>query len=353
VLFRSRPGLLETTYLGLDFGLLQAGCRRIGLPRAWQYQLLRAGWAPRLLRAAVGDADTILCDSAYIPILPGRWEDKHWVLISHNLEHALLAQGSRMERRFVAWMRKVESRAAQRFDEIWTCAGDDRDFFAAHSGHRTLKLPHVGSGVDANRYVVPAGTREQVRAELGIAAHEKLLVFAGSYFGPNLDALSRIQQFATDHRDELKSLGLRLLLLGAMVPTAYRDGPIIATGRVPETAPYFAAADAGLNPVELGSGANAKLFEYITCRLPVISTRFGVRGSQLQKDRDYIELDWNDPLQALRRFAAQSTDHWRRFAEAVWENHWQDCDIREMVRRAAAVTPGLSAESSPPTPVAD
>jgi len=107
--------------------------------------------------------------------------------------------------------------------------------------------------------------------------------------------------------------------------------------------PYFAAADAGLNPIVRGSGANVKLFEYLATRLPVISTAFGVRGTDLQPGIDYLEYEPSGLRQALDAFVDDRTPaEWRAFAEAVWSRHHASCDIQDLVHAAVAQRPEFS-----------
>jgi len=133
---------------------------------------------------------------------------------------------------------------------------------------------------------------------------------------------------------------VKFLVLGSMVAAAFREGALIATGRVPAVAPYFAAADAGLNPITRGSGANVKLFEYLATRLPVISTPFGVRGTDLKPDVDYLSYDGDSLRAAIESFINLRTrQEWREFAEAVWQRHRKQCDIEELVHAAIAQRP--------------
>jgi hypothetical protein len=125
-----------------------------------------------------------------------------------------------------------------------------------------------------------------------------------------------------------------------MVSEPFRAGAMIATGRVADVVPYFAAADVGLNPIIRGSGANVKLFEYVTMRLPVISTLFGVRGTALAPDIDFIAYEPQSLRAAIDRFLHERTrDQWRVHAEQVWLRHRNTCDIGEVVKCAVAGLP--------------
>jgi hypothetical protein len=332
---RIEENLSEESNLGLQYGLIQACARRLDFPRVWQYALMKHGIVPRRLKAALTKADIVLADLPWCPPVPGPWRAKPWIMISHNLEFRLLEQGTPRHRRFAAWMRNVESRAPHDYCDIVACAEEDRDFFRANDPGGRLRLPCISSGVDPKAYVVPAGTRERVRAALGVLESDTLLVFAGSGFGPNLDALAVLRDFCREQAQFLEREHVYFLLLGSMTPTPFRDHALIATGRVPEVAPYFAAGDAGFNPVTRGSGANVKLFEYLAARLPVISTPFGVRGSALQADVDFLSFSPGTLQDTIERFLRSRTRRdWRTHAEEVWQRHKNTCDIEELVRNA-------------------
>jgi len=335
--------LVEETNLGLFYGLAQSAARRLDQPRVWQYHLMRHALVPVRLRKALTDADIVMSDLPWCPRIPGPWSSKPWFLISHNLEHALLAQGNAFHRRYASWMQNVERTAPSEYSDIFPCAEADRDFFHANDRSGALQLPIIRCGVDPNSYRVPAGTRERIRHELGIAESDILLVFSGSKFAPNLEALQILREFAKTHGSTLAQLRVKILILGSMVSTPFQDGALIGTGRVPEVAPYFAAADAGLNPITRGSGANVKLFEYLATRLPVISTSFGVRGTDLVPDIDFIQYEGDGLLSALNKFVRQRDQkQWREFAESVWQRHRNSCDIEQLVRDAVARRPEFS-----------
>jgi Glycosyl transferases group 1/Glycosyltransferase Family 4 len=334
------PNLSEETNLGLGFGVLQVCGRRLDFPRVWQHSLMRRGIVPRRLKRALQAADIILADMPWCPPVPGPWAGKPWFMVSHNLEFRLLEQGPPRHRRFAAWMREIETAAPQRYRDIFACAEEDRDFFRANDAGGRLRVPLIRGGVDPLAYVVPPGTRERTRESLGIGDSDTLLVFAGSGFGPNLDALETLRAFSREHAQYLARERVYFLLLGSMIPAPFREGALIATGRVPEVASYFAAGDAGLNPVTRGSGANVKLFEYLAARLPVISTPFGVRGTALQPDVDFLSYSPHNLLATIELFLrSRNREDWRRHAEEVWQRHKASCDIQELVRDAVAQLP--------------
>ena len=331
------PNLTEEIHLGLAIGLLQTIGRRLDRPRTWQYRLLQRGIIPGRLRQLLSEADIIICDMPWTPPVPGPWSSKPWFLISHNLEHRLLEQFSTHHRRAARWMREVEAQAPGRFRDIFACAEQDRDFFRQHDPGERLSLPIIRCGVDPAAYEVAPGTRERVRSELGLTEQDHLLVFSGSRYPPNSDGAEDLRKFCQEQAAFLASRRVRILVLGSVLPGPQREGAFIATGRVPEVAPYLAAADAGVNAVTWGSGSNVKLFEYLAARLPVISTEFGARGTGLEAGGDYLLYDAPRLSSAIEEFLDGGThEHWRRHAEQVWMRHRRSCDIQLLVADAVA-----------------
>jgi glycosyltransferase involved in cell wall biosynthesis len=337
------PNLVEETHLGLGFGVLQAIGGQLHYPRVWQYSLLSHGIVPRRLRLALQQADWVISDMPWCPPRAGGIPERPWYLLSHNLEHRLLEFGNAHHRRAAAWMREVERAAPDRYRDIFACAEEDRDFFCRHDTTGRLKVPIIRNGVDPQRYRSTPGVRGRTRAELGIGEEDHLLVFSGSHFGPNLTALDSLREFGRLEAQFLARERVYILILGSMSPRPWREGALIATGSVPDVVPYLAAADAGLNPITQGSGSNVKLFEYLAAGLPVISTDFGVRGTALKPDSDYVSCTARALKDTILRFIRdRSRTEWRRYAQDVWERHRESCDIEVSVRHALAQLDGLS-----------
>jgi Glycosyl transferases group 1 len=335
------PRLKESTHLGLTFGMTQAIARRLKFPRVWQHHMLARGMVPKRLEQALQQADIVLSDLPYCPPIPGPWREKPWFLISHNLEHKLLEQGSTREQRFANWMRDIEAAAPQTYTDILTCAEEDRAFFRAHDLRSSSRLPMVRCGVDPQLYAFLPGTRSQTRANLGLTDEDWVLVFSGSGFAPNVAAFQEIKDFCDAEAEFMARSRVYILVVGSVSSGAYRRGALIVTGPVPEVLPYFAASDAGINMVTRGSGSNVKLFEYLAARLPVISTAFGVRGTELMPFEDYLPCSRGDLREVIQNFIGNDRAYWRSKAEEVWSRHKHSCDIQDLVNDAISVLPAF------------
>jgi Glycosyl transferases group 1 len=301
---------------------------------------------PRRCAAALDSTDAVLCDMSYVPPVRGRWASKPWFMISHNLEYRLLEQEAPARQRFAGWMKRVEAQAPIHYPDIFAVTEEDQAFFRSHDPSCRLQIPIISCAVDARAYRAPAGASQKIRAELKLADEDWLIVFSGSGFGPNLEALERVRRFARERSEFLARDRVSLLVLGSMALAPSREGVLVCTGRVPEVVPYLAAADAGLNPITQGSGSNVKLFEYLAAGLPMISTRLGVRGTPLEASRDFLELDPVDFRGAIDRLLQGGRRQWAQFAHDAWQRHRADCDISEVVRRTVGATTAF------PSPVA-
>jgi hypothetical protein len=68
--------------------------------------------------------------------------------------------------------------------------------------------------------------------------------------------------------------------------------------------------------------------------LPILSTEFGVRGSQLEAERDYLPFSWNNLMARLSGLDAErSPEAWRIFGEETWLRHAAVSDMTEIVRQ--------------------
>jgi hypothetical protein len=180
-----------------------------------------------------------------------------------------------------------------------------------------------------------------MRADLGLSDEDWVFVFSGSGFAPNVEAFQDIKDFCRTEAEFMARNRVYILVVGSVSSEAYRRGALIVTGPVPEVIPYFAASDAGINLVTRGSGSNVKLFEYLAARLPVISTVFGVRGTELSIFADYLPCSRNDLRQVIQRFIGNDRVFWRTKAEDVWNRHKHSCDIQDLVNDAISLLPAF------------
>jgi glycosyltransferase involved in cell wall biosynthesis len=165
-------------------------------------------------------------------------------------------------------VRDVEARAVEAADVVVTVS--DEDAATLLEGRRVLPpVITVRNGVPSPRSKTKAGKH-------GAAARWDA-VFIGSAHSPNYHAARFIVEVLAPACPDVtfKFIGSVCGGLEGELP-----GNVVLMGQVPDdekSAALWSSAVA-LNPMSSGSGSNVKLAEYFAHGLPVLTTRFGVRG---------------------------------------------------------------------------
>lgn len=307
--------------------LTQLGSSALGWPPLLSAARLRLGAAspggvllPRRLRAQIDSSDVVICDFPFLhSVFDARGaRGKLRVLSTHNIEHHVYADDRFWSRRLRAAVRANELRAARRCDLLVACCEADVRFFEEHARPRRSVV--VPNGIDTRRLGGIEVHRQETRAELGLADDVRLFLFTASSWPPNREAYAYLLDFAQRRGSFLVEKGIHLLVIGNVVGEPVRLPGFTATGRVERAEPYFAAADAALNPMFSGAGTNVKVCEFMAARLPLVTTLFGARGYEIEDgstgflfERDGLEatlarvrgLFDTDP-QALKRIAVEA-----------------------------------------------
>ena len=174
----------------------------------------------------------------------------------------------------------IEKHAVTTTDMVVAVSAEDRQGFIRRYGVPGERVVVVENGYDARTLRPPTpAERAAARQELELDG-ERALLFMGSDFAHNRDAVEDLLRWLAPH---LAELGAVLLVAGS-VAERYAESAAASGGRVrclaprPDPRPYLWGADVGLNPVRRGAGSNVKLPTYLGAGLPVLSTRFGTRG---------------------------------------------------------------------------
>lgn len=315
-----------------------------GLPPVWISAQLAATATspgemllPSALREKLKWCDTIVADFPFVsPIfLAPSASGKRRVLSTHNVEHHLLdgqdAWRSRLTR---AVVRKIEMRAADACDILVSCCADDGRFFETNGqGRHAVVVPN---GVDLRRFSGIESLRADARRELGVSDSAKLFLFTASKWGPNREAFEYLQAFAGSHQQLLVEQGIHIAVVGNVVAQPVRRPGFTATGRVERLEPYFAAADAAINPIESGAGTNVKMGEFIAARLPMLTTPFGSRGLTIEHGKTgfLFERDGLAPvLSTVRRLFDEDPARLRRMALEAYAQNESVVDMDLCVQR--------------------
>jgi glycosyltransferase involved in cell wall biosynthesis len=323
--------------------LAQYGSYALGLPPVWLTAFFKAAAVspaevllPALLRERLAWCDVVVADFPFVhpifstPSAQGRLR----VLSTHNIEHQMY-DGHRGWRssRLRAAVRAIELEAAEACDILVSCCAGDRRFFETNARLRRSIL--VPNGIDVRRFQGVEAHRARIRQALGIADDVKVFLFTASKYGPNRDAFDHLVGFARSNVQLLAGEGIHILVVGNVAAKPVRLPGFTATGMVDEVEPYFAAADAALNPMFTGAGTNVKMCEFIAMRLPVLSTPFGARGFVVEDGKTGFLFE-KDGLAAVlsrvRRLFDEEPLRLRRIADEAYARNASAIDMDACAR---------------------
>lgn len=259
------------------------------------------------LAASTKTADAVVASHPYL--LPAILHvcDKPLWYEAHNVEAELkkhiLPKNAAGQELFEA-VRQVEAECCRRAETIMVCSDEDARLLAARYGVERSRIVTVPNGVDVAEVPFVTGTaRRELRRRLG-CDNTVFAVFVGSWHGPNIDAVRRIGHMA------LQLCDVTFLIVGG-VGRAMRDEKLPANvamlGEVDDEAKEVALslADVALNPVTSGSGTNLKMLEYFAAGIPVISTRLGARGLNVEDNRHLTLAEDGEFTAAIARAARE------------------------------------------------
>jgi glycosyltransferase involved in cell wall biosynthesis len=260
--------------------LLPALLPERAIPGVVAFSLQPRWLQPRRRLRLLGPYDIVQLESpAVFPWGDAVDGDPRLVYDAHNVESDYVRDriGQRFGRKAVARVLSLEGRAVRGCDLLLTCTDVDLARLTELYGE-----PAAGSVVrtgysEALTVAESDGLRDPARAELGIAEHERVLLFLAGRAKHNLEAARWLEEEVMPKLDESHVL----LVVGRVSPAKEesRDGArVLRLGFVEHLPPIFAAADVALNPVMTGSGSSVKVMDYLGAGLPIVSTPIGARG---------------------------------------------------------------------------
>jgi glycosyltransferase involved in cell wall biosynthesis len=243
--------------------------------------------APPWLRRRIAAADIVQVVQPW----QFAWARRHarpgtiLALDTQNVESRLftaetIAGPRQLARALAGELARQEYRAVRAADVVFAVSQEDADALARRCDTPPERFVIAPNGVDCERYLpVPPQLRAERKRALGLEGRA-VVAYAGSRFGPSVEAARMVLGWARDWPDP----EVAFLVVGtagdAFRPEEHPRARF--TGLVEDTRPYLEAADVALNPVLTGSGTNLKQLEYMALGLPTLLTPVGARGLPLE-----------------------------------------------------------------------
>lgn len=239
------------------------------------------------VREEVAEADVVIFSHPWVyPLVKDLIRpDQLVVYDSQNVEGylraQLLDQSVPAERELLEQVINDEYAVGMRSDWIWACSHEDLLRFNRVYGFDLAKMRVMPNGVMAYPSV-QRPSKAAARQALNVPSEQRVALFLGSQYGPNIEAAKFIcNELALCCPEVL------FVIAGGVGQVLASDRTnVLITGPLDdrEKDHWLAAANLAVNPMFSGSGTNIKMFEFMTWSIPVVTTEIGARGIELGSD---------------------------------------------------------------------
>jgi len=270
---------------------------------------------------AAGSFDAVQMEgvhlSAYLPVM--RAAASRPVILSdwHNIESEILHRYSQVNpsplRRAYAW------RTANLLERAETqlLAACDVHTVTSEREHVRLQTRNPAAEI----HVIPNGVDVQYFGgqEIDPGLSRTNLLFSGSMdYSANVDA---VVWFVNDIWPELSRQhpALSFAIVGRDPKPEVRAlaaERVSVTGTVPDVRPYYSGALAAVVPLRFGSGTRLKILEAMAAGIPVISTKLGAEGLDLEDGTHLLVANSASEMTAAVSRLAASPELWMLLSQS-------------------------------------
>ena len=179
---------------------------------------------------------------------------------------------------FVNLIKNVEEKAYKKAENIVFISAQEKEYFLGIDQLKRYLLIPMCPNEDL--FKIKRNRKRSIYTTL----------FSGSSWPPNVEALKIIEQLAKKNSCNKQ---LEFLIVGGVGEGKKNTPNIRYTGKVDSVISYFSKADIFINPITSGSGISLKIIEALAAGLPVITTRFGARGYNLEDEKHVLFSEIN------------------------------------------------------------
>jgi len=173
------------------------------------------------------------------------------------------------------------------------------DYIITISKNDCQKLQKIYSIKSKKFLIVPTGSpkinfdlyeKSICRNKLGLDQENIIIIFHGvlNYY-PNYEAITLIRDYIAPKIYELSNNSI-FVIAGNGLPIL-QEKNVIFLGFVKDLNELLLSADIAIVPLLRGGGTKVKIFDYMSAGLPVITTKKGAEGIDLESDKNSIILD--------------------------------------------------------------
>lgn len=317
--------LTEHVNLNPLWGLIQYLFYKFSLPPLW-LTFLTFFYVPKALREKIKNSDILILDFPFLYPLTNKTTILTFIN-THNAEYELSSNS------FVAKIvKKIELKSFAKAKAIFFCSLFDQEKFIADYQGLPQKSFILPNGINFLHFQFDSALRKEYRKKYQINERQTIFLFTGSSYTPNIEALASLKKWSRERSEELIRANIIFLVVGSVSHEFLHLPYLIITGKVPNIAPYFWAADFALNPVVSGSGTNVKIAEYLAAKLPILTTVFGSRGFSLVDNESCLFFEPATFMEKLTKARQMTTEEKVRMAKKAMEVNLKKIDMTENLK---------------------
>ena len=195
--------------------------------------------------------------------------------------------------------RQIEENCCRASEKILTCSDKDGQRLMqlyAQSGDKMLTVPNG---------VAMSGYNKHKKRPPAMAAQRLVVLFMGSWHGPNIEAVEQLIQIA-QQCPEADFLILGSVCRHPVCKTLAKNMRSLGMVSEEEKNLYLQCADLAVNPILSGSGTNLKMLDYSASLLPVLTTPFGLRGLTFIAEKELLCAEIEQFAEIINRFASKN-----------------------------------------------
>jgi len=226
------------------------------------------------------------------------------ILNTHNLEYLRFKEQKKWWRGLLFHLERLTLQAA---DAVFFKTEADLKIAQSKFDLTPKKLSIIPYGIEEKKELSKDKAEAIIRQRHGIAADEKILLFAGTLdYAPNADAVVSIAKNLIPLLNQ-KSFRCKIIVCGRNRLEEFnylndlQNNQLTIVGEVNDIETYFEAADVFINPVLSGGGVQTKTMDALSYHLNIVcfqSKAVGIDGAE-------------------NKIAAVSDSDWQAFASAA------------------------------------
>ncbi len=259
-----------------------------------------------------------------------KFKKKILIYDSHNCEYLLKKdelKSNLIGKIILRIIKYIEKTACRKSNIIFACSEENKESFKELYKIKEEKIHVLPNSIDTNELKPPTKEEQKKAKEELSLKNKKTIIFVGTYYGPNNEALDFIIKELVRLKDYI------FLIVGNIdlhFKKDYKDKRIKNLkfyGKVnwKKLKKLYQAADIAINPMFSGSGINIKMLDYMACGIPCVTTEIGARGiKEAKNEENMIICSANRFREEIKKLMndKEKKERFKRISRRIAEKHY-------------------------------